>query len=395
MSGQLRTISFFNNKGGVGKTTLSTNVAHYVALQGQRVLYVDCDPQCNATQLMLSEDQWEEIYGTGDLRDANRKTVYKLFVPLRADESLIDKTIPVYRSERFAVDVVPGSPAMSQIEDTMSESWQGALARRTGPFRRIHWAGQLAYAMEQQDRYDIIFFDVGPSLGPFNRTVLIGCDFFVTPTATDLFSLHAFGNLARWFGEWTATYSELVEGALLQWAADDPNYESKLAELRLRNETNETITYLGYTTKEYIKRSSNGQEKLVGAFERFRGRFSDQAQLIADVLPGDSQARLLGHIPDMHSMPATAQDVHAPIAELTHKDGVKGTHNSQRDGYVAKIHEIAAEIYAAVFPAGEPSSQEDSVQAVEAAEQQDAAQEPSLVQVRPLSNMQRKSVTTP
>lgn len=40
----MRTLSFFNNKGGVGKTTLSTNVAHYFARQGKRVLYVDCDP---------------------------------------------------------------------------------------------------------------------------------------------------------------------------------------------------------------------------------------------------------------------------------------------------------------------------------------------------------------
>lgn len=58
----MRTLSFFNNKGGVGKTILSTNVAHYFARHGKRVLYVDCDPQCNTTQLMLTEEQHEEIY---------------------------------------------------------------------------------------------------------------------------------------------------------------------------------------------------------------------------------------------------------------------------------------------------------------------------------------------
>lgn len=64
MASGIRTISFFNNKGGVGKTTISTNVAHYFSQRGQRVLYVDCDPQCNATQLMLTTKQCEEIYGT-------------------------------------------------------------------------------------------------------------------------------------------------------------------------------------------------------------------------------------------------------------------------------------------------------------------------------------------
>lgn len=58
----IKTLSFFNNKGGVGKTTLSTNVAYNLALKGYRVLYVDCDPQCNATQLLLNEMQTKEIY---------------------------------------------------------------------------------------------------------------------------------------------------------------------------------------------------------------------------------------------------------------------------------------------------------------------------------------------
>lgn len=40
----VKTLSFFNNKGGVGKTTLSTNVAYYFAQKGKRVLYVDCEP---------------------------------------------------------------------------------------------------------------------------------------------------------------------------------------------------------------------------------------------------------------------------------------------------------------------------------------------------------------
>ncbi|CAM4173999.1 hypothetical protein FRC0043_00348 [Corynebacterium belfantii] len=40
------------------------------------------------------------------------------------------------RSERFGVDVLPGHPALSQIEDLMSDSWQSALGRQTGPFNR-------------------------------------------------------------------------------------------------------------------------------------------------------------------------------------------------------------------------------------------------------------------
>lgn len=186
MAENIRTLSFFNNKGGVGKTTLSTNVAHRFSQHGARVLYVDCDPQCNATQLLLTEDQWEEIYESDPDPELSRhrslgRSVYSLFIPLKEGEALIDTAIQTVRSERFQIDVLPGHPQLSQIEDLMSDAWQSALARKTGDFRRIHWAGQLAHAMEVADRYDIIFFDVGPSLGPFNRTVLLGCDAFITP----------------------------------------------------------------------------------------------------------------------------------------------------------------------------------------------------------------------
>lgn len=347
----VRTLSFFNNKGGVGKTTLSTNVAYNFAQRGKRVLYVDCDPQCNATQLLLTETQTSEIYdGNPDpelaLVESLSKTVYSVFIPLREGEPEIDQEFPVYRSERFGVDVLAGHPSLSQIEDVMSAAWQMALSRETASFRRVHWAGQLVTAMEDQTRYDIIMFDVGPSLGPFNRTVLLGCDAFVTPTATDLFSYHAFGNLARWFDAWVTEYSELAEGNIDAWRAFSPNYQKKARNLRLPGHGGSHLQYLGYTTLEYVKKKANGQEQMVGAFERFRGKFGEEAQRIGRSLSQRETEYLLGHVPHMHSMPATAQDVHAPIAELAYADGVKGSQGSQRDNYAAQIKNVADAVYA-------------------------------------------------
>lgn len=131
----MRTLSFFNNKGGVGKTTLSTNVAHYFARQGKQVLYVDCDPQCNATQLMLTEEQHERIYLSSKNdeqaeRDSLANTVYSLFIPLREGETDIEPDIRPVRSERFGVDVLPGHPALSNIEDVMSDAWQSSQPRK-------------------------------------------------------------------------------------------------------------------------------------------------------------------------------------------------------------------------------------------------------------------------
>ncbi|AQQ14983.1 Sporulation initiation inhibitor protein Soj [Corynebacterium glaucum] len=351
---RMKTLSFFNNKGGVGKTTLSTNVAYNFAKRGYRVLFVDCDPQCNATQLLLSEAQTREIYDGGTdpevaLRESLSKSVYGLFIPLREGEPEIDDNLPIYRSERFNIDVLAGHTSLSQIEDVMSAAWQMALSRETAAFRRVHWAGQLVTAMEDKDRYDIIMFDVGPSLGPFNRTVLLGCDAFVTPTATDLFSYHAFGNLARWFDAWVTEYSEMAEGNIEAWRRFSPSYEKKARNLRLPGHGGSQLNYLGYTTLEYVKKKANGQEQLVGAFERFRDKFGDEALRIGQALSQQDSEYLLGHVPHMHSMPATAQDVHAPIAELTSNDGVKGAQTTQRDNYANKIKDVSVAVHDRLF----------------------------------------------
>lgn len=308
---------------------------------------MDCDPQCNATQLMLTEEQHEEIYLSSKNdeqaeRDSLANTVYSLFIPLREGETDIEPDIRPVRSERFGVDVLPGHPALSNIEDVMSDAWQSSLAKKTGDFRRIHWAGQLAVAMEDEDRYDYIFYDVGPSLGPFNRTVLLGCDAFVTPTSTDLFSFHAFGNLAKWFNDWVTEYSEISEGNLAQWRNYSPDISKKTRKLRLLGHDGRGLQYLGYTTLEYVKRRSNGKEQLVGAFERFRGKFDDEAKRIGDSLGHSCDQYLIGHVPHMYSMPATAQDSHSPIADLQATDGVRGTQLNQRTGYAEKIDEVAA-----------------------------------------------------
>lgn len=65
----MKSIAFFNNKGGVGKTTLLCNVAGYLALhKNAKVLVIDADPQCNATQSLFSDETLDLIYKKNLLR---------------------------------------------------------------------------------------------------------------------------------------------------------------------------------------------------------------------------------------------------------------------------------------------------------------------------------------
>src|SRR5687768_4588366 len=60
---RMKVVGFFNNKGGVGKTTLVCNLASiFSEKRGLRTLVIDCDPQCNATLLILGEQRAIDLY---------------------------------------------------------------------------------------------------------------------------------------------------------------------------------------------------------------------------------------------------------------------------------------------------------------------------------------------
>ena len=140
----VKSIAFFNNKGGVGKTTLSCNVAAHIATSlRKRVLVIDCDPQCNATQLVLSDDRCQEIYRNGGA--AEFSTLLTVMRPIsEGDASIAPATTPELSSQnRFGVDLLPGHPAMSVVEDRLSTAWNDLRGAQAGGFRITNWFPQL------------------------------------------------------------------------------------------------------------------------------------------------------------------------------------------------------------------------------------------------------------
>jgi chromosome partitioning protein len=77
-------ITFYNHKGGVSKTTTTFNIAHLLAASGKRVLVVDADPQCNMTELMLSQliDQLDrEAEATGQQNELPGSSLLSILRP--------------------------------------------------------------------------------------------------------------------------------------------------------------------------------------------------------------------------------------------------------------------------------------------------------------------------
>ncbi len=190
----MRSVAFFNNKGGVGKTTLLCNVAACIGLYfKKKVCVVDADPQCNATQYFFDEPTIDKIYS-----DDSDFTIYKAIEPLALGEGY-SQAISTRRAYRFGVDVVPGDPRLALTEDLLAKDWGEA---RAGEIRGVRTSLVFSALLEQLEGYDYVFFDVSPSLGALNRSIMLSSNYFISPVSLDIFSLKAFENIARWIDDW-------------------------------------------------------------------------------------------------------------------------------------------------------------------------------------------------
>lgn len=333
-------ISMFNNKGGVGKTTLTCNIASYFAKEMDlRVMVVDCDPQCNATQLILGEEFATDFYWNNTGSDAIT-TIRDVLQPIEDGDSQISTNIkPILSSRnRFGVDVLPGHPGLSIIEDRLGAAWHDLLGGDIGGIRKTNW--NTALCTELQDRYDVIFFDLGPSLGSINRCVLTGCDYFLTPMGADIFSILGVRNIANWIKHWV----ELYENSIGLCEQRNPG---RLADYKIQMSPKIRQGYLGYTMQQYITKSKEGVRRATTAYERVLSMVPNviKESLSEHLKKGlDLNEAKLGDVPHLYSLVPLAQSVAAPILELRSSDGLTGSQFKQRDDYEKVIRSVCGRI---------------------------------------------------
>jgi cellulose biosynthesis protein BcsQ len=314
----MKSVAFFNNKGGVGKTTLLCNVAAFAALRlGKKVCVIDADPQCNATQYFFSESKLDEIYG-GSGYTINR------FVEPITEGSPPEEILPVLHCDAFGVDVLPGSPELALTEDFLAQDWGNA---KSGDIRGIKSNLFFAEILVRLSGYDFVFIDVSPSLGAINRSVLLTSDYFVSPMSIDIFSLRAFENISSWISDWWKDWQRGIE------SVKDPK--------RLPNLSYGRSQFLGYVTQQYLaKRDASGVRRGVKAYERIRSEIDDviRSSHLDDYIKGSPFE--IGTVPNLFSLVPMSQISNKPVFELRAGDGIVGAH-------FAKVKD-AADIFEAV-----------------------------------------------
>lgn len=167
-------ISIVNMKGGVGKTTLSSNLAVELSAQNKKVLIIDLDPQFNTTQVVF------KYYENGMSNYFNLKSSLLTISTILAEKSsgLAQRSIGsielkdvIYKINEN-LDIIPGDLSLT-VDTNMSSA-----ARMKGFFRKEHL----------KESYDYIIIDCPPTWGSLTTIALELSNFYLIPTKLDEFS---------------------------------------------------------------------------------------------------------------------------------------------------------------------------------------------------------------
>jgi cellulose biosynthesis protein BcsQ len=299
----MKKIALFNHKGGVGKTTLTINIADAFADLGKTVLLVDADPQCNLTSFYIDEPELERMLG-GSNEDGAEETLWSAVKPVVDGRGGI-ANLPEWQLGNGRVHILPGDVMISEYEEVLPAAWDQCFSRRTRGYDVTTALAQVVNRAAENVSADVCIYDVGPNVGALNRAILIDCDYFITPVAADLFSLRALSTVGRSVAKWITDWQTIRQ---LASPTDRPSLPRGKP------------TYLGYITSAFKVNSGRSAADPHADWEkriapRVRDRITKDLEAVDPKLVPQGGNKL-GGIKHYQSLAASAQQYGVAIGKL-------------------------------------------------------------------------------
>ena len=302
----MKTVAFFNNRGGVGKTALVYHLAAMYADLGLNVVVADLDAQANLTGLFLDDEAIGLLWSEGG---RPRKTVYGALKPLL--EGTGDVATPHIEEPIPGVRLVAGDLALSAAENELSSQWPLCLDRNERAFRVVSAFWRILKLAADEAQADLVLIDVGPNLGALNRSVLVAVDYVAVPLAPDLQSLQGLRNLGPTLDQWRNEWAER--------RARNPVPDLELPE--------GTIQPIGYVVMQHGVRLDRPVVAYAKWMDRIPGAYGEAiwAQSPDSDLSIENDPQCLALLPHFRSLMPYAQEARKPMFNLKPADGPVGT----------------------------------------------------------------------
>lgn len=321
----MKTIVFFNNKGGVGKTSLVYHLAWMFAELGVKVVAADFDPQANLTSMFLGEDRLEELWPDGK----HPQSILGVVKPILSGTGDISE--PHIENIADNIGLIVGDLGLSEFEDKLSDAWPRCNSGDEASFRVMSAFYRIILRATELREADLVLIDVGPNLGAINRAAIIASEYIAIPLAPDLFSLQGLKNLGptlrRWRTEWKEKLGKNPESTLqLPQGKMDP---------------------IGYVILQHAMRADRPVKAYERWMERIPGTYRESVLnevTSAQKMSVESDQYCLHRLKHYRSLMPLAMEAGKPIFSLLPADGAIGAHASRVKGCYDDFKSLAISI---------------------------------------------------
>jgi cellulose biosynthesis protein BcsQ len=325
-------LTFFNNKGGVGKTSLIYHLAWMYASLRKRVVIIDLDPQANLTAAFLDEDKIEKIWN-------NHKpgsTIYQCVKPLTGVGDIAEPALQNVATDLY---LLPGDVSLSGYEDALSNEWPNSMGDNNlyRPMRILSSFWQVMQMAAAKVQADIILVDIGPNLGAINRSVLIATDYVVIPLGADLFSLQGLKNLGPTLKNWQSLWKKRLDN--WEKSSESNNY----ADFYLPQGKMQSVGYLCQQHSVRLDRPVKAYDKWVNRIPNVY-REAVLSKVSSTTIKQKDDPYCLATIKHYRSLIPMAQEHRKPIFNLTSADGAIGSHANAVQDARKDFKELARKI---------------------------------------------------
>ena len=342
----MKSIAVFNNKGGVGKTTLTYHLGYALAELGYKTLLVDLDPQSNLTLFGLDPEQLHNIWQVEEAfiddfvqaRDENQEKFEDIASNVRSIHFLLKPTedgtnepecLPEPLKLHNNLRMIPGRLSIHTYEDRIASRWSDVYRGDPLAIRTITQIRNFCQAYAEKHSYDYVVIDTSPSLGILNKVIISTVDGFLVPCMPDMFSLYGIQNIGK---------------SLQDWKRDFDTIFKLLSDAKLSHFPKNFVSFLGFTIFNAKKYTGSSEWDLSKAHHNYAKQIPATIQKYIDAdhrrhLTEGQLEEPIGEMAIMHSystLPNMAQKYRTPMwkvpscANLKASDKSTIAGNSQR-----------------------------------------------------------------